>query len=403
MARTRRGRAEQLLRTAEGFGQGAEGAQATAQVLASLPSDEWRVFHDVRWPARRSMNIDHVVVGPTGVFVIDAKVWSGRIEVRSGSLRHEGHRRSRSVVAAAAAAMSVSALVPRLDIKAVNPVICFVRDEPLFGWSGDVMVCSTENLVAFLTSRPRVFDESEVAEIAGALSGPLKAAPVRVRPLGRDGRGPAPPSLAPPSLDPPPPPQKDRRTRNRRLGRAPLPGPVRVLLKLGLVVVVVAVGFRLDIPAKIGDLSSEATQRVIAPTKPIGTAVPVPAMGSRPSLEVTAGMPVITTSAIDNVRPQQGHQLVAIPLRIENTGDSVWTSNADLDTGVTDQAGVGYSSDPAYSTVAAGNALPANIKLRAGRTTTGYVVFEVPRGTQVTKVRVSVGPGLAKLLRWSVS
>jgi hypothetical protein len=114
-------------------------------------------------------------------------------------------------------------------------------------------------------------------------------------------------------------------------------------------------------------------------------------------------MPVITRSTIDTVRPQQGHQLVAVPLRIVNTGDTAWTSNADLDTEVRDQAGVGYSSDPAYSTVGAGNALPADIKLRAGRTTTGYVVFEVPSGTRVTKVRVTVGPGLPKTLRWSVS
>jgi len=63
---------------------------------------------------------------------------------------------------------------------------------------------------------------------------------------------------------------------------------------------------------------------------------------------------------------------------------------------------VDYSRDPAYTRITAGRTLPADIELRAGRSTSGYVVFEVPRGTRIAKVRVTVGPGLAKTLRWSV-
>jgi hypothetical protein len=111
---------------------------------------------------------------------------------------------------------------------------------------------------------------------------------------------------------------------------------------------------------------------------------------------------VTTKSTTSGVRPNPGHQLVAVPLRIVNTGDKVWTPNADVGAEVTDQTDVSYSSDPAFTSLAAGSALPGAMKLRPGSTVTGLIVFEVPAGTQVEKVRVSVGPSLPKTLRWSV-
>ena len=50
-----------------------------------------------------------------------------------------------------------------------------------------------------------------------------------------------------------------------------------------------------------------------------------------------------------------------------------------------------------------GKALPATITLSSQERTSGLVVFEVPRGVQVAKFRLRVGPGLPTTLRWSVS
>jgi Nuclease-related domain len=58
---------------------GGHGEQLTARRLARLP-DGFHVFHDLKVPgATTQANLDHVVVGPTGVFVVDSKAWSGRI------------------------------------------------------------------------------------------------------------------------------------------------------------------------------------------------------------------------------------------------------------------------------------------------------------------------------------
>jgi hypothetical protein len=54
---------------------GADGEFAVAQILARLPN-EFHFINDITLPHG---NIDHVVVGPTGVFVIDAKNWRGVI------------------------------------------------------------------------------------------------------------------------------------------------------------------------------------------------------------------------------------------------------------------------------------------------------------------------------------
>ena len=164
-ARRQRAKAERLLRSAELWERGADGEAATAQVLRTLPAG-WVVLHDLRWPGRRFANIDHVVIGPPGVFVVDSKNWSGRIEVRHDVLRQDGRQREKAVAGAADSALALAEQLTRIDASRVYPVLCFVQDEPLTGWARDVMVCSTQNLVAMLTTRPPSFVPMRVTGIA---------------------------------------------------------------------------------------------------------------------------------------------------------------------------------------------------------------------------------------------
>ena len=158
LAKRQREKAERLMRSAELYERGAEGEAATARALASLDAAEWTIFHDVRWPGRKLANVDHVAVGPGGVFVIDSKNWSGRIELKDSVLRQNGYQREKTVAAAAEAAIAVSLVTPDLPGRLAVPVLCFVRDAPLPGWARDVMVCSTSNVAEMLMSRPTVLD-----------------------------------------------------------------------------------------------------------------------------------------------------------------------------------------------------------------------------------------------------
>jgi hypothetical protein len=58
--------------------QGAEGERAVAAVLAQLENDGWRPLHDI---SLGRGNIDHVLVGPGGIFTIETKSNRGRISI----------------------------------------------------------------------------------------------------------------------------------------------------------------------------------------------------------------------------------------------------------------------------------------------------------------------------------
>ncbi len=59
---------------------GAKGEEKLAAELAKVAG--LRGLHDRRVPGTKG-NIDHIVVAPAGVFVVDAKHYEGRIEIRN--------------------------------------------------------------------------------------------------------------------------------------------------------------------------------------------------------------------------------------------------------------------------------------------------------------------------------
>ena len=65
---------------------GIRGEEAVADVLAALPSSYW-VLHGV-WTGHG--DVDHVVIGPTGVFALETKAWEGRFYRSRGHLHYNG-------------------------------------------------------------------------------------------------------------------------------------------------------------------------------------------------------------------------------------------------------------------------------------------------------------------------
>jgi hypothetical protein len=67
---------------------GAAGERHTARLLAALERQGWAVLHDLAVPGSAA-NIDHLVIGPGGVFVVDSKQYRGRLQLDgSGRLWH---------------------------------------------------------------------------------------------------------------------------------------------------------------------------------------------------------------------------------------------------------------------------------------------------------------------------
>jgi hypothetical protein len=71
---------------------GAQGERHTARLLERLTRDGFVVFHDLAVPGSPA-NVDHLVIGPSGVFVIDSKQWTGNVHQGSDGLAWHNHYR----------------------------------------------------------------------------------------------------------------------------------------------------------------------------------------------------------------------------------------------------------------------------------------------------------------------
>lgn len=164
---------------------GAAGEEKLAAELESV--DGIRMLHDRRVPGTRG-NIDHILVAPAGVFVVDAKANKGGIEIRDrGGLFRTDYRlmiggRDCSAMADKMAWQvdAVRAAFEPIDVDTppVIPVLCFLEVEwPLLrspeSFRG-VRLESHRSIKRLLTRAPVVSDAA-VEVIVSALSRALPA------------------------------------------------------------------------------------------------------------------------------------------------------------------------------------------------------------------------------------
>jgi hypothetical protein len=71
---------------------GAAGERRTAHLLDRLTRDGFVIFHDLAVPDSPA-NVDHLAIGPTGVFVIDSKQWTGSVRQSADGLAWYNHYR----------------------------------------------------------------------------------------------------------------------------------------------------------------------------------------------------------------------------------------------------------------------------------------------------------------------
>ncbi|MCB0976623.1 MAG: NERD domain-containing protein [Acidimicrobiales bacterium] len=72
-------KARNARRAADSWDRGAEGERLTAEALSPLERKGWNVLHDRRAPD--GGNVDHIVVGPPGIAVLDSKNWSNPVTI----------------------------------------------------------------------------------------------------------------------------------------------------------------------------------------------------------------------------------------------------------------------------------------------------------------------------------
>lgn len=142
------------LRGIRSFFKGARGEEMVAALLEALPQG-YHVFHDV--PCGAAGGIDHLVVGPTGLFVVETKFWSGLVRVEDGVVSVDGALPSRpplQQVRSTARALT-DFLAERLEVvPPCVPVVCFASNTLEGGLhvSEDTTVCNASGLRALILS-----------------------------------------------------------------------------------------------------------------------------------------------------------------------------------------------------------------------------------------------------------
>ncbi|MEU5876938.1 nuclease-related domain-containing protein [Spirillospora sp. NPDC047279] len=154
--------------------QGAMAERRTGRSLAKLDPAAFHVLHDRALPGAPATNLDHLVIGITGVYAIASRRWRWGLRLRSEGRRlWAGTRPAGDLAGAAArAAGSVAELLAtELDHEVpVTPMVAVHGARvPRNGLRhGGVLFVASRPLPSIIATRPVTFTSAQVATVAAA-------------------------------------------------------------------------------------------------------------------------------------------------------------------------------------------------------------------------------------------
>jgi hypothetical protein len=154
-------------REAVAWRRGSVGERRTAQLLGPLERHGWAVLHDLAVPRSRA-NLDHLVIGPGGVFVIDSKQYRGRLHLDpSGGLWHGRYPLASTLRAVSFEADQAAVVLPDPGL-AVVPIVAVHGAQVPWGKVvvDGVPVVSARRLPSMLRALPAVLGPERVAALA---------------------------------------------------------------------------------------------------------------------------------------------------------------------------------------------------------------------------------------------
>jgi len=145
---------------------GVVGERRTARLLSPLERQGWAVLHDLALPGSRA-NIDHLVIGPGGVFVVDSKQYRGRLQLDpSGRLWHGRNALTATLRAVSFEADQAAQVLA--DPQVVVPIVAVHGAQVPWGKVvvEGVPVVSARRLPSMLRTLPTVLGPERVADLA---------------------------------------------------------------------------------------------------------------------------------------------------------------------------------------------------------------------------------------------
>jgi Nuclease-related domain len=152
---------------ARAWRRGAVGERRTARLLGPLERHGWAILHDLALPGSPA-NIDHLMIGPGGVLVIDSKQYRGRLQLDpSGRLWHGRYPLDQTVQAVSWEADQAAQVLPDPGM-AVVPIVAVHGAQVLWGKVivNGVPVVAARRLPSMLRQLPPVLGSERVAALA---------------------------------------------------------------------------------------------------------------------------------------------------------------------------------------------------------------------------------------------
>ena len=177
--------ARQARATAANYARGERGESVVRQLLEELSAEGWTIRHDRRWPGRRRANLDHVLIGPGGVLVLDTKFWRSELSLRHGRLYRGQADATDAVEAVLAQVVDVEeALTPEgLAPLEVVGALVFVGKAVRPHVMGRVHLLDEAELLRWVRARGRRLTAEQVCDLVAVVDMALEPAKAVSRPL----------------------------------------------------------------------------------------------------------------------------------------------------------------------------------------------------------------------------
>ncbi len=150
----------------ERYFKGARGEERVSGILRSLP-DAYHVFNDF---VAGGKHVDHVVVGPAGVFAVETKFWRGKVTLEDGHILLDGQLPDRSPLLQAKreAALVRAALAKNGWTGAVTPLLAFASDtfEAKIAEAQGVVILNSNHLRESFSTERVTIGPAELARLA---------------------------------------------------------------------------------------------------------------------------------------------------------------------------------------------------------------------------------------------
>jgi hypothetical protein len=167
---------------------GAKAEQAVAEALQELP-DDYYVFHDLEFPG---FNIDHVVLGPNGIFLVETKSQKGNITQEHDVLLRNGRKFFKDFLKQCwrqTYSLRDHLNAERLRGHTIKPILCFSRGfVEIRGPVKGVTVLNASYLRPFILSQRGIVSDQTREQIIPLLVAAVSNQAAQPNPIGQQSQ-----------------------------------------------------------------------------------------------------------------------------------------------------------------------------------------------------------------------